>query len=333
MRRSKKHIFLSFVGSNDIGKLAGPTDGAILTALSSKKFTDVYLLWNDGKGKSGSFKEIAEYLQNEILKRNYAERVTLVQFLLDDVADHNKVYPALKSFCDTLNKEKSCVYTAGISSGTPSMQVSWILLAESGDFSSANPLTLIRSIEPKFSNKKIVEVKLDTTLPRIIGMQNQIESLQSENKKLTKEKLDLFPMVNLSISKGMVTVGEKELALSPILFCYYRYFLLRAKDEQEFERFSIYGTSVYFVKSIYKFHEESYKDSDVAREEMRKMIKDGHGISKETFLSNISKIKSAVKKTVTAASLIQYYMISAQGKRHATTYGMLLPKEKISIEK
>ncbi|PIP76775.1 MAG: hypothetical protein COW85_12365 [Ignavibacteria bacterium CG22_combo_CG10-13_8_21_14_all_37_15] len=327
----KKNIFLSFVGFNDAGKLSGENDGAILTALSTKIFSEVVLLWNDNKGRQVSFKQIAEYLQHEILKRNFTGTVTLEQLNIPDVADHNIIYPLLKNFCDTLNKEKNFCYTAGISSGTPAMQVCWILLAESGDFSSANPLKLVRSIEPKFSKKKIAKVKLGTALPRIIGLQNQLEELQTEKEKLTKEKFDLFPNIKLLIKKGEVFIGEKEVNLSPILFCYYRYFLEKAKEEKEFERFSVYGTSVDFVKAIAAFHEETFPDSDVTREEMRKLIKANQGINKETLLSNISKIKAAIKKVITVPSMIDYYIVSPHGKRHATTYGIKLPKEKIEI--
>lgn len=38
-----RKIFLSFIGSNDAGKLAGNDDGAILTALKEKKFDEVIL--------------------------------------------------------------------------------------------------------------------------------------------------------------------------------------------------------------------------------------------------------------------------------------------------
>lgn len=331
MKTVKKNIFLSFVGFNDAGKLSGENDGAILTALSTKKFSDVILLWNDNKGRQLSFNQIAEYLQHEIIKRNFAGTVTLEQLNIPDVADHNVIYPLLKNFCDTLNKEKNFSYTAGISSGTPAMQVCWILLAESGDFSATNPLKLVRSIEPKFSKKKIAEVKLGTALPRIISLQNQIEELQTEKEKLKKEKFDLFPDIKLLIKKGEVFIGEKEVNLSPVLFCYYRYFLEQAKEEKEFERFSVYGTSVAFVKAIASYHEETFPNSDVTREEMRKLIKANQGISKETLLSNISKIKAVIKKVVSVPSMFDYYIVSPHGKRHATTYGIKLPKEKIKI--
>lgn len=43
MKKEKKK-FLSFVGSNDAGKLIGQNDGAILTALTNQKFDEVISL-------------------------------------------------------------------------------------------------------------------------------------------------------------------------------------------------------------------------------------------------------------------------------------------------
>ena len=45
----------------------------------------------------------------------------------------------------------------------------------------------------------------------------------------------------------------------------------------------------------------------------------------------MNKIKAAIKKVITVPSMIDYYIVSPHGKRHATTYGIKLPKEKIEI--
>lgn len=325
----KKEIFISFVGQNDAGKLKNKQEGAILRALSTKKFDEVILLWNESPFAEISFRDIAEHVKNEIILNKFANKVIIHELHIKDVADHNFVYPVLKEFCSGLDKNN--LFTAGISSGTPAMQVCWILLAESGDFSLENPLKLVRSIDPRFGRKKIVPVKLDTSLPRIISLTNKISVLESQKEKLIEEKMSFLPELILNTKTAEIFIGSETLNLSPVLFCYYRYFVERVINDKDFERFSFYGTSVDFVKKIVKYHEETFPDSDVAREEMIKLIRNNEGISRQTLLSNFSKIKSAVKKTIKVNSLMKYYIISSTGRRHLTTYGIILPKHKIKI--
>jgi len=148
--KKQKKILLSFVGTNDAGKLIGKNDGAILTALKKQKFDEVILLWNEANVGEVEYGKVVKYLKREINKRKYASKISDQEFNLSDVTDHNQIYLQLKEFTDTLLKNKSYTYTAAISSGTPAMQVCWILLAESGDFSEANPLRLIKIKDPKF---------------------------------------------------------------------------------------------------------------------------------------------------------------------------------------
>jgi sigma54-dependent transcription regulator len=63
----------------------------------------------------------------------------LIELEIPGVTDHNQIYVELKNYCDRLNNADNRSYTAAISSGTPDMQVCWILLAEYGDFSKSNP--------------------------------------------------------------------------------------------------------------------------------------------------------------------------------------------------
>lgn len=325
----KKKIFISFVGHNDAGKLIGNQDGAILRALSTRIFDEAILLYNESNFSDISFRTISDHVRDEIYSKKYVKKVLVHELFIKDVADHNSVYPIIKEFCSRLDKNHS--YTAGISSGTPAMQVCWILLAESGDFSVDNPLKLVRSIEPRFGKQKIVAVKLDTSLPRIISLTNKISLLENEKAKLIEDKISFLPMLSLNIKKAEIRIGNDLLNLSPVLFCYYRYFVERVIEEKDFERFTFYGTSVEFVKKIVKYHEETFPDSDVAREEMLKLIKNNEGISRLTLLSNISKIKAAVKKIIYSNALLDYYIISSNGKRYLTTYGIRLPKDKIII--
>jgi len=76
----KNKVLLSFIGSNDAGKLNDKTDGAILTALKNEKFDHIHLLWNKGTIKEITYEKIAEYLKTEIIKRNLRRRFLRTSF-------------------------------------------------------------------------------------------------------------------------------------------------------------------------------------------------------------------------------------------------------------
>ena len=178
--KKQKTILLSFVGTNDAGKLINQNDGAILTALTNQKFDEVILLWNQTSIKKPNYSSISNYLKREILKRKLASKVTLIELKIKDVTDHNEIYASLKNIADQLFKTEKMNYTTAISSGTPSMHVCWILLAESGDFSETNQLNLIKVKDPKYGKTENISVKIDTSLPRIIRLKEEVETLKKD---------------------------------------------------------------------------------------------------------------------------------------------------------
>jgi uncharacterized phage-associated protein len=316
-----KNILLSFVGSNDAGKLIGQNDGAILTALANQKFDEVILLWNRAKVKEVDYAKISSYLKNEILKRKLSREVTLVEQKIKDVTDHNEIYLSLKTVTDQLSKNESLNYTAAISSGTPAMQVCWILLAESGDFSQTNPLKLIKVKDPKFGKSENIPVKIDTSLPRIVRLKEEVENLKD----------GFLPAVKLNVEKGEVFIGNLLVSLSPIEFCYYRYFLELVIEEKSTEKISSLETSLQFVEKIYQFHEESFPVLDLGRDELRKLLKDKMGIAISTFRGNVSKINRKIRSALNDKNLSNYYELGSTGKRGAKFYGINLPSKKIKI--
>lgn len=310
--KSKSKVFVSFVGINDAGKLNGKDDGAILTALKAlKKVDKVHLLWSP----TGNFRDIANYLKNEIISKNYCKNIFLHTFDLDNVTDHNEIYPKLLEFCkrNIIGEE----VIAAIASGTPAMQVCWILMAESGDFN----LKLIRSNEPKYSKSPITVIKLGTGLPKII------KQLESENKDLKK----LLPLVNMNISKGELKIGNELIKLSPIQFAYYRYFLERAKKGNEYERFPMFRTHLEFVKKIIKYHNDSFPESDQEILETVKLLKNSDGIVMGNFRSVISKINKKIKLILNTQNLSNYFIIESNGGKQALSYGISISGEKINI--
>ncbi len=316
-----KKILISFVGVNDAGKLQNKEDGAILTAFKNEKFDEVHLLWNKNNKGQINFDAIVNYLSDEIKKRNYSKKINSTQLNISDVTDHNEIYQLLKSYTDTLEKNDGIEYIAAISSGTPAMQVCWILLAESGDFSEEFPLRLIKVIDPKFGKSANIEVKLDTSLPKILRLKKEIESV----------KKDLIPVAELNLNTGLITIGKFQIDLSPIEFCHYRYFAERIINNLDLEKFSGISVPLSFAKKIYSFHEESFPDLEMNRFDLQKLIKDGTEMAMPTFRGNISKINKKIREALELPTLIDNFQINITGKRGAKFYGIKAPKSKLNI--
>jgi transcriptional regulator with PAS, ATPase and Fis domain len=201
--------FISFVGSNDAGKLIDKSeDGAILTILNSKRFDSIYLLFNSNEfvvgGKKITYLQIAEYLKDEIIKRKLCSKnkIYIEEIKFVDIADHSLVYPILLEFLKSRFKQSSSqsLY-AGISSGTPSMQTSWILIAETDSFS----IKLLRSVESKHSKKgeRVFEVNLLT------GTKEKIIQLEKFNKLIgPPRQSDIF-----TVSDAM-NLSDKQIRIS-----------------------------------------------------------------------------------------------------------------------
>ncbi len=184
--------FISFIGTNDAGKLSQNDDGAVLTILKGRKFDKIILLYNAGgiiKNLNIAYKDIAEYLKKEIIERNYCkpEKISINELIFEDVADHSSVYPVLLDYLQKTfpNATEEQIY-AGISSGTPAMQTSWILFAETDIF----PLQLIRSVEKRHAknNKRVFDVELLT------GAKLKLEKLKNI-EKIIKPKGEYNPFV------------------------------------------------------------------------------------------------------------------------------------------
>lgn len=310
--KKQLNILISFVGNNDAGKLNGKDDGAILTALGNRKFDEVILLWTPPTDYCDYYK-ITNYLKAEIEIRKLCKKVTKIEFDINNPTDHNTIYPQLVEICKALPQNNN--YTAAIASGTPAMQVCWILMAESGDFT----IRLIRSNESKFGKPLITEIKLGTGLPKII------KRLEEENKDLRK----LLPVVKLNIMKGELKIGDGLIKLSPVQFAYYRYFLERAKEENEYERFgNSADTPKSFLKKIIDYHKESFPDAYLTIKESENILEKGYGADIRTFRANISKLNNKIKSAIDS---FNYYIIETDGSRFKTSYGISLPPDKIKI--
>lgn len=184
--------FISFIGANDAGKLIANDDGAVLTTLNERQFDEIVLLYNsDGivKNTRIAYKEIAEYIKKEIVKRKHCKEnnIFLYELNFENVADHCSVYPVLLNFIQKHFPDisKRTIY-AGISSGTPAMQTAWILFAEADVF----PLKLLRAVEKRhiIDGKRVIEVDLLT------DAKQQIEKLKNI-ERIIKPKGEYNPFV------------------------------------------------------------------------------------------------------------------------------------------
>jgi hypothetical protein len=319
----KKNILLSFIGSNDAGKLKGPNDGAILSALSNQKFDEVILIWNKSNSKEYDYKLISDYLINEIRKSRLATKTKAIELPINDVTDHNQIYLILKNFTDTLDKSDKNIFTAAISSGTPAMQVCWILLSESGDFSEENKLNLIKVKDPKFGKSENISVQIGTSLPKIIRLKEEVETL----------KQDLIPTATIKILRPGLKIGEIDILLSPIELSYYKYFAERVMDGRGDEKFSGFNTSFAFLERIIAIHEELFPDLDSNRMELINIRKKTIGLSIYTFRGNISKLNKKVRNIVSNDSISNSFEISSMGGRGSKFYGIKAPANKLKIIK
>jgi len=305
---------ITFVGTNDGNK---EKDGAILTVFKSLNFDELYLFWSGKETESeNEFSKIAEYVKSKIEQRQKNISVIIHKLEIENPIDHNEIYPKLLELCRSLPKSRD--YTGAIASGTPTMQVCWILMAESGDFK----IKLIRSNEPKFGRGLITEIKLGTGLPRI-------QKLEKEIKVFLKDKLKNAPNIILNLQKRQIRINDQLLLVSPIEYSYYIYFIKRAFEEKELLEVDIAIMPEEFYKKILEIHRTSFPQADSNRQ-ISEIYK---GINTSTFRSNISKLNKKIAEIIPDDSINQYYQISSQGSRFFKKYGIILSKNKIIIKK
>lgn len=317
------NILISFVGVNDGGALYKKPEGAIITVFKEKRFDEAHLIYNPTESDNYNFYKIARHVEKELIKGNYCKKIYLHSFDCRNVVDHNEIYPKLLGLLNDISgkyKLKKPNYTAAISSGTPAMQVCWILIAESGDF----PVKLIRSNEPRFGKPYVTEIKLNTSLPKIVRLKEEIEELKKENKKL-------LPEIKIDISKGSVLIDGLQIPFSPVEFSYYRYFLdrnLSGKENMKLTSITVPGD---FLNKVIEFHKMSFPEAESSRENLLKIKNAGFGYSSATFRANVSKINKKIKAVINDAYLVNFYMILGEGLRFGKHYGISLPSEKIIV--
>lgn len=310
---------ISFVGTTD-GQLAPERKGPILTAVSELRPAEVTLIVTEGDNDRIDYQAYAGAVKKAIASMNPDIKVRRVTMDLNDPADHNDIYPKLRAIVSKVS-ESGQPLVAAISSGTPSMQVCWILLAESGEAT----IKLIRTVDPALSKKTIRDVKLGIGLPRI-------QALEEENSDL---QAIAIPPVTLYIRKGILMIGKEIVNLSPRMFTYYRYFLERSIKSQNSADAMLEVRGVFvggdFSTRIVAYHEESFPEKE--DEDIHMMSKKNLDFESSVFRSTISKLNKRITDTVKDPRVHRYLVVRAEGPKSARQYFVTLPPSKISIVK
>lgn len=195
-------------------------------------------------------------------------------------------------------------------------------MAESGDF----PIKLIRSNEPRFGKPLVKNVELGTSLPRIVRLQEQVRQLRSELQ-------DPTPMITMTIQNGTIDIDGKLVPLSPVEVAYYRYFLERAKSGNAFVRISGIQMPATFSQKIVDYHRASFPETDLYSKGLERLLERGNGISVSTFRTTVSRINKRLKAEIGNAPTQNLITIQRNGLRYRTSYGVLIPPDRIIIER
>lgn len=305
-----ERILLSFVGSKDSGNYAEKSKGAIRTVFERYSFDNCYLIIT-----KKDYEIIGKKIKTFLQKSKKCKKVYLESLVLNNPTDHNEIYPKLLDFCKSLKPNKNKKFTAAIASGTPAMQVCWVLMAESGDF----PVELVRSNEPKFGGELVTPVKLGTGLPRIIRLQEEVNNLKK-----------LIPELLINIKKGLVVIDGKEIKLALMEFCYYRYFAERITKDLGPELITGFEIPRHIIEKVLQFHKQSFPYSET-RFDLEQLFKKGNTPSINTFSSHKTNINKKIKFAFKNSSISKYFMINDFGKRFNKEYGLIIPADKIKI--
>lgn len=311
---------LSFVGTAD-GQLASQGAGPIITAVRELKPSLVTLIVTEGPGIEQDYVAMSTAVKKAIAEVHPGVSVARRFMELNDPTDHNEIYHQLRDLTRSLTKKHPDM-VAAISSGTPSMQVCWILLAESGDA----PISLVRTSEPRFGRPPVQPVRLDVGLPRIQAM----AALEREHAELLSIAI---PTVTVNVQRGLVLFNDQIVPLSPRMFSYYRFFLEKAR-QQKGSRFYLEVRGVFvsgsFTKAIVDYHNESFPEKEDI--EIVRLQKGAYEIQASAFRSTVTKLNDRIREHVPDQRIHQHLMIQAVGPKSARQYFVALPPDNIAIK-
>jgi DNA-binding NtrC family response regulator len=154
-------VLLSFTGFHDPfapSVVEGQMDaGPVLSVLAERKFDLVFLF------STPRTVEITEQTKTEITKRHKATEVEIIDLPLKDPTNYLGILRQLRlNFRRIHAAHPEAAFAVSVSSGTPHMHASWILLAASGEI----PALILQSTPPAFVPEGKSRIKeIDLSLP------------------------------------------------------------------------------------------------------------------------------------------------------------------------
>jgi len=206
-------VLLTCVGQSDpYNDFTGEEiPGPILTLVEERRFDAVELFWTP----SNVMNKYAADTRKALIRSGFAEdSVGLNKLMVDDPADFVAVLDAMRDACLVVcNKYESsgAQYYAHVSSGTPQMGWSWIVLVQSGVL-SARLIVLrpryISSIEPPYSYElDLQSIGLGLCTDEAERLRTENESLRAELSRLRTENEALRTAVGEGMGIGEVPEG------------------------------------------------------------------------------------------------------------------------------
>ncbi len=315
-----KQVLISFVGTNDSGQLKGKGDGAVINTCRNRRFDVVHLIWTKNKNLKLSYEQIANHVKTILENENLCSNVKIHFMDIQNVVDHNEIYPKLLGFCRALPIGSGYKYTGAISSGTPSMQTCWILMAESGDFT----IELTRANEPSLDIEPIAKVKLGTALPRI-------RRLEQENLKL-KRNLNIELVFDFVHNSPRVRINEKQIDFMPMEFAWYKFFAQNVLDGLHIPISEVYNVKKEVLIKVNEIYKACFQSDNNSRlgENIAEYSKKGYALTNLNY--HKSNIEKKIKDKIDDEQTLDQVIIHSEGTPAEKVYYIRLPAEKIKMK-
>lgn len=315
----------------------------------NKKTTKLYPEWNDEIYENIKIEEIFWNIEKVKFPKNTKQISTENKWIknLKEFKDIRKLneYKHFIDF-DYFKKGSKLKYYNPNSTGNPVFGIADSIYNSNYFILSGNIFTDDSILNKNYENREF--------------MKNVISYLTAPVEMDLDLKSDHLPKVDLIIDSGEILIhfenvednwNEAKIRLSKMEFCYYRYFLERAKNnldittvteepgteynKSQFNKYKDLRISSKIIGKIIDYHKESFPGSAHLRplEEMYNKRKETPYI-KETLVSTLHKINKKINdrlKELTNERIIQLINISSQGKDKSRRYGIKLPAENISI--
>lgn len=174
------NVLLSFTGFHDPfvpTAVEGEMEtGPVLTVVAERRFDHVYLFCTP------RLAEKTLETRKAIIQRSAKTKVTILDVPLKDPTNYLGILRQLRGHFKKINAaHPEASYAVSVSSGTPHMHASWILLAASGEI----PATILQSTPPEFVPEGKPRVKeIDLTQPDFPHITRPVRETQRKDDEV-----------------------------------------------------------------------------------------------------------------------------------------------------